>query len=772
MDSVVEIEFVYDGSLLAPEKYETAPEIMWWTSNDRQWSEVIPIKFKKNSNESISHTVSVPINKIEKLRQDDTIRFECIVQSPNHEGKLVSAKAGTNYIHLLDIYSKISQGKTFNREIPLMMPTFHKGKLQKGTLKVNCTVPNGRPKNWKFSNIEAFHFIGKENLMRIGKTLGLYVARSVYVFDRDMAERFGHYIEPSKEEARSMHAPFWKNEVGFLPTLFFAVDQTRHKKDERFFANLLDLALKRNNMNRTEFVSYSDKQFKDKKGKTISRDFMKVLNVTMDLMMICAVSMRYISDKTYTETRETGPLLFRKHKKSVAQGSSGEEEEEEEEEEEWGDGGRVGIESFHDALRLTGGDCEDLARLIFYVCTVIETGREDLADKNDPVAVFGSWEDEILRIMQKIAHMYVPTLNLGVVTSKYLGEESAKNKAIIIDSEEDDMTEKGGHMWFEWIPLIKFEDFLNRFSNDRFELYPKEPKESWSHSLPHLIGEGTGYMSPFLKPVTEYEYTTEEEKKEAVSSHTNKISLLKELVAESKILKKGQIQKVQTMVQDVPNSRLSRFYRTSVHCITDKFMREGYNFGDFTWIKGIKHSRKNVVYGVAMRDKLFDTGDVGLLITPGYTKNELQCVQTILRQMPPWEKFEYYTPPIELAKTMEQRIESLKMDVDSITKGRMAGKNNSNVNIIFKMDDILEKWGKFVDLIKADLIKLKGIYRVEIKPEYILKKVNNLRFSIYSSVKTIPIETETHRISSYFPHFDEEIRKDFELKLRSCLFDE
>jgi len=257
--------------------------------------------------------------------------------------------------------------------------------------------------------------------------------------------------------------------------------------------------------------------------------------------------------------------------------------------------------------------------------------------------------------------------------------------------------------------------------------------------LPHLIGEGTGYMSPLLKPHKYYDFhATTEEREEAALEQKKAIACIKILAKESSALKAGQIKRVQSMIEDVENARLSKFYRTSVHLYTDKFLIEGYTIAEFTWFKNL--SGEKWLWGVTMRDKLFDKNkDVGLVVTPGYTIKEAHAASSLLRRLPPLENPTYSKSDIADIKSL---CSIYQKKANDITRGRLEGNFNGNINVIFPSYRFFnggskERATKVLEAVLKDVKNIQSIYRIEFSPEFIHgDSVQNIRCCVYMKLTT------------------------------------
>jgi hypothetical protein len=772
MEDYVELKLRFDGSGLAPPLLERDPTLLFWSSTAPRWSKEVKISDIPSTGNAIKCadiSVTVPIKNCKGMRRDDAIGMECIVMCPNQDGVYCRVKAGCSFMLMKRIleFLKEEHGTGDNKrvlQLNLLTSPNPEIPLVKGYVEV-LSITAGKPNSWDFYSTP-YDLIQGDTGDRLEHIVSFNVLRTIYPFN-EIASKHGMYAPPYTNEVKRMHAPFWMSEAGGIPAIYFWVDYTMHDREEDFFSNIAKIALDRCKITKEDFLRAVDAQFSDKTSTKVSNGFKRALLATMECIITTAVSMPYIGDFTYARTDD--PSV-----KGTGGGDDDDDEEEDDGEDEdpktegrdasehkellkWM---KVSLESFQDALRMRGGDCEDLARLIHYISQCLEWGKSELSDETKPHTKHGGWTDPVLMRMQRICHIYVACGNLGSVTSKYLGEnddedeeDKCKKKPpkpdhpIIIDSIEDKRASIGGHMWWEWIPLVKFEELMNRTNKDiPFRLYPTEYRYPWEKILPHLIGEGTGYMSPLMKPHKYYEWnTTKEEQEEAAMDQKKTLACMKILAKDSLALRVAQIKRIQQMVEDVPNSRLSKFYRTTVHAYTDKFIKEGYNIAEFTWFKNLSGGEQ-WLWGVTMRDKLFDKhNDIGLVATPGYTIKEAYAASSLLRRIPPLEN------PTR-SKTDGTDIKGLcseyQRKANEITRGRIEGNFNGNINAIFPSYKFFssgskEKATKLLEAILKDITKIQSIYRVEFSPEFIHNDcVENICCSLYMKLNIEDVEQQ------------------------------
>ena len=694
---------------------ETTPIIRWWSSTIRdyrrgvvdsepilEWEEFTKQRSsngeggEENDSEGISTTtrskairVQVPLD-LSNLRIDDAIGMELIVQSPNHENKLVGARCGSSTIILYNVHkiltkSQNSDGK-YTSNHHMVLRTLGQA-FMKGYLEISLLNGKHLRDRMKFDTTSGNMFsMIPYNRRNLSTLVYSFVLKDMLPYN-EASKNLGIYFEPSSEDVSRIQAPLWVN-VETVPGLFYWVDYSPVIPDEAFMSNAAKIALDRDAFGSKEFVDVVDLQFNET-GSTYHDSFNSAVRVTVEMLCLLANSLRYKSDETFIPKREG------------EDGGGGQYNEEEEEDYTGRDhvSHKVSVEAFNDAYMLKGGDCEDLGNLIHRISRMLEVGLPEYRSDSVLHRKRGGWSDPVLDRMQMIAHIYVGGGALGSVTSRYLGEEEEKkqkqpkkkhhkrnnnesdddeeddreeeralvdpstyvphkNDPIIIDSERDMNAEFGGHMWWEWHPLKWFEECIHRTNHSvspKFSLYPNEKRRPWEDNLPVAIGEGTGYMDPLMKPLECYN-SSQESKEQAKEFMERKseffMCFAKRFMAKNKVQSKmGNF-----ATQDTDNARLSKFYRKSSSFFTDKFMIEGFTFGKFTWtilsgerLTDEEYREKEVQkhggitttgeggwrWGVNMRDRVFKRKYLGLIVSLGYTEQELKAVKSILRQFLP-----------------------------------------------------------------------------------------------------------------------------------------
>ncbi len=749
MSDVLNLEFRYRGKL-AKAPLEQDPAIHFWTSTVRsgtQGETCVKVNWDDESKQiSETHVVSVPLGNVKQLREDDMVRMEAIVQSPNYTGRHVGAHAGAAGFYFRDIYDALEEEGKFENEFELRMPQLIvQGKpYLKGRLYVRVTSQaQSILDEWKFTPVEPYHLV-EANEKPLQKYLESSVDISVFPYTEG-AKSIGAHFPPTTDHIGRIHAPVWQNVVA-TPGFAYWINYTDYAADEPFMSNLAKVALARYHTSPQWFVDTVDKQFARGDADAYNEDFTMAAAFTAGMLVLPSVSLSYKGDETYTFSR--GLFSSNTHNTS--------------------------IEAFSDALRLNGGDCEDVANLIGRVARMLEWGRPELADKTVLWMKKGGWTDPVLQRMQRIAHIYVGVGSLGSVTSQRLeqtmfnkDDENNGYKPLIINSREDNESQIGAHMWWEWIPLARFEVLMNIANSSKpFSLYPNEKRADWEHKIPHLVGEGTGWLYPLILPREEH-FTGKSHRIQARRDHEKRLLVYKQILPDARFLNFAQVEQYPKLVKDIPEARLSDFYRRTGSAYTDKFFNEGWNFGEFMWTHlpsrqssgiGARSSSKGEwSYGVNMRYKLLnsqvagsqaesrespDFEKVALLTVPGLFDEERETIRSLLRQLPPQR-----TPQItsERRKNLNEHampaVEDFQKAADEITGSRRPLRDpnrRDHINLILRGPEFflgaLEGYGLLRKGILEDIAARKDIYDVKTAFEIITDDIYNVCVTLYVNV--------------------------------------
>lgn len=687
----LELEVVFTPINISTE--EISPKLYVWSTTSPILKSTTYEESQGHFDNTIPRKIDLPINIGNKsvLRQDDALHFECRVLCENQDGKMVGVRAGTAGIYLYPILQALKSSPKnagpFETKADLRLPTFTENGVPYTKASVQVKIMNTEEllrKNIRFEDTDEFSYVSS-NSEFINNVVFSRAGLRLYPFTEDGKKESN--ISPSDPSMNGLHAPLWINNV-YLPVIFYWLYNLCSETSEEFLKNLANIALDRNKISRETFIKTVEAQFNiDPDEDSYDPLFSKMCGLTLEACCILPTALRYISDITYTKG-VTGSYT------------------------------RAMIESFNsDPYLLGGGDCEDLHVILQNVATFMEVGAKENAT-GDGYAAHGSWKDPVLKNMQRILHIYCVTGQLGTVTSKFLGENE-KNKTvastpsyivddgtsipkikmpepIIIGSDEDKNVEIGGHMWVEGIPIVKMEDFIEETmeKGTKFRTYPNEKRYAWGYRCPWLTGEGTGYMDTQMRVSSDYYFDDPLLDKKIKDDTAMKFAAYTFVSDNTVHISKGYTKRFQSRSVDVPDMRLSRFYRDSTEFATNKFVRAGYRFGQFIWkrygirqpetatgeVEGRRERKKkeidrdaDILWGVDFRDRLTCKSEIGVFVVPGINETEYKVAKSLLRHIRPTTQFTRNPSEFKSMKSNQEiadLIEKLNKRLEGINSSR------------------------------------------------------------------------------------------------------
>lgn len=346
--ATLKIAFQYKGRL-AGGTDEYAPVLHCWTSTIRseEGFNVMPIEWENEKTQiSKIQEIEIPIGNIDKLRQDDSIWFEIVVDSYNDEGTPVGLRAGICRVLLKDIFdAHNNKDSSFNENKDFRIPTFDiKGvPYTKGRMSISTNVEDNHSliKSFKFQPLKKYDFVNENNEF-IDEMMAQTMTAATFPYSEE-AYNDDLYFESSTKNLEGLHAPFWEGNVS-VPTAYYWTEYSKIRSDEHTVANMAKIILDRLNIDPKTFIEVVDKQFERKNDEYDPR-FTEMVSATVTTICLPSVSLFYKSDETFkVKSNESGATIQSK---------------------------RMQIESFNDAIRLGGGDCEGKIIIIFFLLILV-----------------------------------------------------------------------------------------------------------------------------------------------------------------------------------------------------------------------------------------------------------------------------------------------------------------------------------------------------------------------------------------------------------------
>lgn len=763
------IEFTYKGKL-AGGNDEYNPVIHAWSStfsNDRAFTDC-EIEWENKENQlSKRHTIGVVLKDVHALSQDDSIWLEVVADGVNEDRVPVGVRAGMTQILLRDVAKAHQKNQHFEEKLDLVLPTYQTkhGPYKKGELHVKINKQENQDvlSQFKFKPLSKYDFV-EENHEFIGTVLD-YTTNSVLFPFEEGSKKIGGPFEPASKNLEGFSAPLWQNNVD-LPISHYFQQYSEMTHDENTMKNFAKISLDRAGITAEDFCKVVSEQMKERGSKYNIR-FTEMVTATVSTACLLSTSMPYKSDETFRIKGNNGKAK------------------------------RVPLESFNDGLRLGGDDCEGLAEINHRVARIIELGDPSKADPKIAWKKDGSWDDPVLQSMQQIMHIMVPLGTLGEVTSSRLGNSQGtdKNKPLIIDSDEDvNNVEFGFHMWWEHMPLYDFEKRINKNIRDpkkHLRLYPEEgPLPEWHSKIPHLVGEGTGWLFPLLRPLSEYyDDNTSKGKQTNGKSITDKISTRQQQLTIEKAeslhraklssfeiatkngiaLQIAVVEKQPELTEYHPDARLSGFYRRSTNSYTDKLKRNGINLTEFVWLenkprvpestshsfaKGEEFLENKWRWGSNLRDKLYKKEDISLLPIPELHEHEERLYRSLSKHLSPAVS-PLLTPQEEtkMRNAVEPRLAELQKQLDGANKNKTMPQDHPVIkqHFVYRMEMFfsakLKDGTTLPQQLVRDIENNKNIVGAKVVFEPLTDSFQNVRLTVDVTTPEMHKLTMDHRFS-------------------------
>ena len=481
------IRYRYFGRL-AGRPEEHTPHVIWWNSVVRDSrkgvarKKVEPWEDEYKQISSIQE-VSLNLGSGNIFAADAAIHVGVIAHSPNHEGYHVGIRSGNTSVLLSDIQASVKQTGEYKERLRLVMKTMRVGREGNFNFKghIEITITGEFVKGWIFKDVGHYDVV-EANSYFLSTVIGSYFGKTEFPLSQG-AEKYGLRLEATNKKFEGIRSPPWIsiNTVP-VPGLYYWVYYSEGHPSEWTMLNIARIALKRRGMSEDEFIKIVDKQFEEGRKDYLS-SFTDVVAAITTMICIPSISLRYIADTGYVV--KTGLFGANSVEKEV-------------------------IESFNDALRVGGDDCEGLGNLNGRMSFFIKSGNPKKQENSKGSPTWrrkGGWESPLLDRMQRVLHIYVGFGSLGSVTGAKLADSKKKAGPLVIDSTDDLSSNIGGHMWFMLMPLCRAEQMINRTNGTQigekgsFALYPGRKSAEWEALLSTSVAEGTGSMYGMILPV-------------------------------------------------------------------------------------------------------------------------------------------------------------------------------------------------------------------------------------------------------------------------------
>ena len=567
MGRTLELDVAYDASLLAPPSQEMAPTLAVWSSfNGTKSLNFYPLRHVDDGRGKTDVLrVSVELPESGKERRDDAVWFEAYALTPNKDNVRVRNRVGCAFLYVKEL-------KAATGEIAVDLAYFNywdkngarrvKGRL---LMRVADMPVDYIAQDDDDLGVTPFDFVPAQNAF-LQNEMAEQIRRSIWPYTED-AHAAGEGILPLDKKNERVHAPAWNAPAGWKPGYtYFMTPGNRappagDKEAERHLDGVFKTVLKRHDMIEEEFTAVIEDQLA-KADDTYNDRFTECCDIVGEALCAPATSCPYIGDAINTHARMHGGA----HGMLALAAANG----------------KHGVESFDWVQLRSGGDCEDLARMIHsYRCAVQD----------------GEWSAPVLVAAQKLLHCYIGVGILASVLGAQLSDGSDKHEPFVLDTKRDNNVSIGAHMYYQLIPEHKMLSMIRRVNRnlDIDELRnPLAPTAPWREKMPHLVLEGTGRLQTLQRPLVSYVTDPDPAAKRVVLQREYALQRAMRFLATTATARfRGQVLPItacastikrQRQLTRIPNARVNSFYRDSTHAFTDDFIKRGFAVAEFTWV--------------------------------------------------------------------------------------------------------------------------------------------------------------------------------------------
>lgn len=385
--------------------------------------------------------------------------------------------------------------------------------------------------------------------------------------------------EPSHPGLKKVHCPFFQTDFldCILPGFAYSWQYPRSTPNEEYFINLIRCALDVYEMDESTFVKTIQEQFQSNKD-TIMTDFKLVLDVIAGACCLYSQGKLYVPDhvNSYVEA-SSKPELFKEDRyvQSVE---------------------NMGI------MRVTNGDdCEGMGldNLI-----VILTLRN-----------YDGWTNVLTKSCHDVLNEFCPILPHGAVTT------ASASDYVQNQGKAPEETDFIAHIFAMLIPNQRMKKMLERTGSDLSLMKFGDVIRPWNGSMDILFCEGTGRISPSLKP--EWEWKSEE-KTWVIENVKSQIDFEKQNTSFSKF----SIMQTPLIAHPKNTFEYNSFYRYVIGAYIPR--SDFKSVGDISFVYSGKKQ-----YGVLVHDLVYDVDEPGLIINEVVSPREKKIIDDCLQILHP-----------------------------------------------------------------------------------------------------------------------------------------
>lgn len=408
-----------------------------------------------------------------------------------------------------------------------------------------------------------------------------YVMRVLGMFltpeeDADYGIEPPHYpyarkFRPSHPMLRQIHCPFYQMEMmgRKLPGFAYSWIMPRAEPNEDYFVRLIKGALQLYEVDEKTFLSAVEKQLEEKKP-LVCTDFKMVLDVIGGACSLYAQGQLYVPDHVNKYTPGHGAFSA----------STFIEE----------------VENMNN-LRVThGNDCEDMGQ---------DNAITALTLRN-----YESWTNPLTLACRRVLRNFLVLLPHGAVST-----------ASASDAEAPKDTKFVAHIFCLLVSFGRIKKMTERTETDPALLGVPENLPAWSELLDVVFCEGTGRVSPILKP--EWEWSSHEREWFVQRARTQVV-----FEKENTQFSSFNILQVPLIAHPKNTCEYNSFYRYLIAAYVPS--GQGAKVGDITFVYPEKQQ-----YGVLVHDFVYDAMNPGLVIPETLEEDEKKFIEECLLSVHP-----------------------------------------------------------------------------------------------------------------------------------------
>lgn len=419
-----------------------------------------------------------------------------------------------------------------------------------------------------------------------------YILRSMSIFFSPQEDFYYGIEKPRYSKAKKMvashpglkkiHCPFYQMDfIGRrLPGFAYSWILPRTAPYEEYFVNLIQKGLELLEVSVNDFLSAINEQ---DNLPSLSREYMVASDVVGAICSLYAQGQLYVPDHVHSfakHARGSHVLDFTQQVENMS------------------------------VLRVThGNDCEDMGADNMITALTLKQ--------------YDSWRHPLTRACQKVLQNYLVLLPQAAVSSASISDLKSNQQTM-------ENVEFIPHIFGLLIPYSRVNRMLQRTGTDPSLLGVPNNIPKWTQDLDVIFCEGTGRVSPILKPAWEWSRNDKQHVIQVARQQVQFEEMNRPFISYNIM---------QTVLISKPENSYdySDFYRFLVASYVP--IGQGATVGDITFV----YSKKNA-YGILARDLIYDENDCGIVVNEILSREETDCINN-------WLQLAHPVPQLKLRDT-------------------------------------------------------------------------------------------------------------------------